>query len=208
MPGLLITTSQAAGRSRPPRIGGQTSRPSESLARGAGVSSTRTGSMPMDCRRRRLAVPSTPSPQMPTDALVSADQEIRGRIAIRNVVGSDGRQRSRSPPEQIAARSWRRWPSDNDSSSGEPCAIGTGCRRTERGPALAHVAHALEGLVVGVEPQQRRRSGSPGRDFPEVRARRRSRCSSAAVMNGARMRSMKQHLSQVPHQWPRRVGRS
>src|ERR1039458_5664534 len=100
MPGLLITTSQASRAANPPAPVVSTSVPLDTsvplagppAGEEAGWSSTSTGSMPIDCRRRRLAVPSTPSPQMPTVALVSADQEIRGRIALRYVVVAEGRE--------------------------------------------------------------------------------------------------------------------
>src|SRR5271156_1628013 len=109
--------------------------------------------MPIDCRRRRLAAPSTPSPQMPTDALVSADQEIRGRIALRYVVVPAG-------PEEVDHLGGGRQSGLVVEAVGQrlqyrgALTIGTDCRTEERGAALARVAHALEGLVIGVESQQ------------------------------------------------------
>src|SRR5476649_516764 len=93
MPGLLMTTSQRSRVVNPPAPVANTALLPP--AAGPGRSSTSTGSIPIDCRRRRLAAPSTPSPQMPTDALVSADQEIRGRIALRYVVVPEGREELR-----------------------------------------------------------------------------------------------------------------
>ena len=88
MPGLLMTTSQANKRLQSALVRGQDLEVTE-RGRG-GLSSTRTGTSPIDSRRRRLAVPSTPRPQRPTDALMSADQEISGGIAIGDAMGSDG----------------------------------------------------------------------------------------------------------------------
>src|ERR1700722_10583907 len=86
MPGLLTTTSQRCSAVRPPPPVARISAPSSAGV--AGASSTSTGSRPIDRSRRMLACPSTPSPQTPTDASASADQEIGRRIAVRNVIGA------------------------------------------------------------------------------------------------------------------------
>ena len=86
MPGLLTTTSQRCSAASPPSPVARISAPSSAGA--AGSSSTSTGSRPMDRSRRMLACPSTPSPQTPTDASASADQEIGRRIAVRNAMGA------------------------------------------------------------------------------------------------------------------------
>src|ERR1700722_900754 len=86
MPGLFTTTSQERRASIPPAPVARISRPSSDAAPGA--SSTSTGSRPMDRSRRMLACPSTPSPQTPTDASASADQEIGWRITIRDAMGA------------------------------------------------------------------------------------------------------------------------
>src|SRR6202044_3122427 len=92
MPGLLITTSQRRSAANPPRAVARTSSPS--IAGAVGASSTRIAPRPMARSRRTLACPSTPSPQTPTDASASADQEIGRRIAIRDAVGAARLQES------------------------------------------------------------------------------------------------------------------
>src|ERR1700722_11855266 len=150
MPGLLITTSQASRAANPPSPVVRISvSPDDSVA---GWSSTSTGSMPIDCRRCRLAVPSTPSPQMPTLALVSADQEVRGRIALRYVVVTEGREemghgvirQSGLVEEAIGQRLQHR----------RVFAIGCGRRVLEFSAALAGVTPAPERLVVAIDPKQ------------------------------------------------------
>src|SRR4051794_16700670 len=74
MPGDLMTTSQAASRSRPPSTVATTSAV-------AGLSSTRTaGATPSVASLRKLAWPSTPRPQTPTRRPARSDQEIVGGI--------------------------------------------------------------------------------------------------------------------------------
>src|ERR1700722_4545443 len=160
MPGLLMTTSQASRAANPPAAVARTSLPPDDWARlagpsaggEAGWSSTSAGSMPIDWRRCRLAVPSTPSPQMPTLALVSADQEVRGRIALRYVVLAEGREemghrvirQSGLVAEAFGQRLQHR----------RVFAIGCGRRVLEFSAALAGVTPAPERLVVAIDPKQ------------------------------------------------------
>src|ERR1700733_2408040 len=84
MPGALTTTSQCSRAARPLSAVAKTGRPSTSC--GGGGSSTSTGSTPIMSSRARLAVPSTPRPQTPTRAPRRSDQQIFGRITVRDEV--------------------------------------------------------------------------------------------------------------------------
>src|SRR5450432_474019 len=92
MPGDLTTTSQWVRAASPLSEVANTGSPPTSP--GGGRSSTSTGSTPMVRRRARFAAPSTPRPQTPTRAPRRSDQEILGRIAVRDEVVADG-------PEQL-----------------------------------------------------------------------------------------------------------
>ena len=164
-----------------------------------GMSSTRTGSRPMDRSRRMLACPSTPSPQTPTAASASADQEIGWRIALRNAMGaawlqqgggvrwaSSGPARRRAAPGAASpARSARRAASSEAArhSSVSPT-HSNGFTPVPR-PSSARKRSSLAGFCSGSSPAK-------------------TASSAARSMNGARTRSMKQHLSQRPHQWSSR----
>src|SRR6516164_10843227 len=87
MPGLLTTTSQAARASSPPPPVARTGRPPGPSA--GGLSSTSTGSAPSAASLRRLASPSTPRPHTPVRTPRRSDQEIVGRIRIRDPVLTD-----------------------------------------------------------------------------------------------------------------------
>src|SRR5262245_5615063 len=87
MPGLLTTTSQAARASSPPPPVARTGRPPVPPA--GGLSSTSTGSAPSASSLRRFACPSTPRPHTPARAPRRSDQEIVGRIRIRDPVLAD-----------------------------------------------------------------------------------------------------------------------
>src|ERR1700735_4256432 len=139
MPGLFTTTSQRSSASSPPDPVANTSSPSRSGVPGA--SSTRTASRPIDRSRRTLACPSTPSPQTPTEASASADQEIGRRIAIRNAVGPARREQRRGVGGHGVGQS--------GAQTGQQLGAGAGLtlgRQQRGGPALVHVPHALEGL--------------------------------------------------------------
>src|ERR1700734_1781082 len=139
MPGLLITTSQRRSAANPPRAVARTSSPS--IAGAVGASSTRIAPRPMARRRRMLACPSTPSPQTPTDASASADQEIGWRIALRNAVGALRREEGGGVdgggPAQLGTQPRQ------EVVIGAVLAL---CRQHGRGPAFLHVADALERL--------------------------------------------------------------
>ncbi len=168
----------------------------------AGLSSTRTGTRPIDSRRRRLALPSTPRPHRPTDALVSADQEIRGGIAIGDAMGSDGRKearllRERPGPARRRVAAYKDWSREFPWRSDLAAARRTAARHSPTSPTHSN------GRTSGASPSNvTKRSSScafsKGSRPPKMLLR------SAASMKGARIRSMKQHLSQVPHHWPRR----
>src|SRR4051794_17907001 len=136
MPGDLMTTSQAASRSRPPSTVATTSPV-------AGLSSTRTaGWTPSVASLRRLADPSTPRPQTPTRRPARSDQEIVGGIRPLDEVlpepahqgtglrhGAGGQDLLAEGRQQRVAR-----------------AVGPLAGQQHRRPALPLVADALEGL--------------------------------------------------------------
>src|SRR5580658_7455020 len=147
MPGLLITTSQRVSASSPPAPVARTSIPSSAGATGA--SSTSTALRPMDCNRRTLACPSTPSPQTPTDASASADQEIGRRITIRYSMGTPRLQQGggvggRGVP-QLGAQP------RHDLGVG---AVRSSCRQHDGGPTFVGVPDTLEGLDARAQAQQ------------------------------------------------------
>src|ERR1700722_3537744 len=164
MPGLLITTSQRINASSPPAPVARTSTPSSAGATGA--SSTSTASRPMECNRRTLACPSTPSPQTPTDASASADQEIGRRIAIRNSMRAPRLQQGggvggREVPEfggqarrefgAGAVRSLRRQHEGGPALVGVPDTLERldAHAQAQQGPEALLVAPVLQGLVAG-----------------------------------------------------------
>src|ERR1700735_5180152 len=93
MPGALTNTSQGSRAARPLSAVAKTGRPSTS--RPGGRSSTSTGSTPIISSRATLAVPSMPRPQTPTRAPRRSDQQIFGRIAVRDEVLADRQQQLR-----------------------------------------------------------------------------------------------------------------
>ena len=132
--------------SEPPASVASTSSP-PSVAAGGFDRPPAPGSMPIDRRRCRLAVPSTPSPQMPTDALVSADQEIRGRIAVGYVVGSERREElGRHRVIRHRARGRRRSPATR-SAPASPSRSGLAAAAMSAARHSFRVAHALEGFA-------------------------------------------------------------
>src|SRR5690349_6816278 len=87
MPGDLTITSQRASAASPPPPVASTGCPATRAA--GGRSSTSTGVTPSVASLPRLARPSTPRPHTPTDRPRSSDQEIVGRISIRDEVRAE-----------------------------------------------------------------------------------------------------------------------
>src|SRR3984957_13869035 len=147
MPGLFTTTSQERRASIPPAPVARISRPSSDAAPGA--SSTSTGSRPMDRSRRMLACPSTPSPQTPTDASASADQEIGWRITIRDVMGA-ARLQQRAGIGRCGVAQF------GPQSGQELCSGAVLAPRgeDEGAPAFVDVPHAFERLGADAQAQQ------------------------------------------------------
>ena len=206
MPGDLTTTSQCLSAARPLSAVANTWRPSTSP--GGGRSSTSTGSTPSVRSRARLAAPSTPRPQTPTRAPRRSDQQILGRIAVRDEVIA---HRAAAAWRRRAGRAVRRprrpvpGAAPVPARSGRCAASSTAARHSPTSPTHSH------GLLSGSVPSSARNfgasdsagSGSASGSRPPKMA-----LSSAAGRNGARIRSMKQHLSQRPHQWSSRVASS
>src|SRR6202050_4359547 len=149
MPGLLSTTSQLVSAASPPAAVATTSRPSR--LGDAGASSTSTGATPRERSRRMLARPSTPSPQTPTDASASADQEIGWRIAIRDQVGA---ARGKDGRRIDAAGGGRLGFAAEPLQQRRAGAVGPLRGQAQGGPALVDVAHALEWPGIGGESDQ------------------------------------------------------
>src|SRR5262249_40451721 len=106
MPGDLITTSQAVSAASPPSAVAGTGWPSGPGPDGR--SSTSTGEAPSVASLRRLAVPSTPSPQTPARAPRRSDQQIASLpISPRPSPAPPPRPRGggrRTPPDPAAGR--------------------------------------------------------------------------------------------------------
>ncbi len=83
-------------------------------------------------------------------------------------------------------------------------AVASRRRQGGGGPALADLAHALEGLGVGRRGRRAPRTARPDRRGRAARGPSKISSSSTRGRNGARTRSMKQHLSHSPHQRSRR----
>src|SRR5580704_1853537 len=160
MPGDLITTSQLARAARPSPEVASTARPSTPPA--GGWSSTSTGWRPSEVSAARLARPSTPRPQRPTWPPASpprswpagparrSDQEIVGRIGIRDEVAAEraeqlGRGGQLGQAVQLRGQ-------DLEELGAGPVGPLRGEQR--RGPALADLAHALERLAGGGGAEQ------------------------------------------------------
>src|SRR5580704_1318655 len=114
-----------------------------------GRSSAMTGVAPMASSFRRLAPPSTPRPHTPTVAPARSDQEILGREVIGDVMGIVGREQG----GDLGGAD----PGEGLGQALEQCVVAAvappGGQRGG-GPALAHLAHALEGLGVGRQADQ------------------------------------------------------
>src|ERR1039458_3420153 len=92
MPGVLTTTSQCESASHPPPAVERTARPPTSPCWGRSSAITRLE--PIANSLRRLAPPSTPRPQTPTEAPARSDQQILGREVIGDVVRVMGCEQS------------------------------------------------------------------------------------------------------------------
>src|SRR5580700_5170363 len=133
IPGVFTTTSHRARASQPPEEVASTGMPADSAG---GRSSATTGVAPMASSFRRLAPPSTPRPHTPTVAPARSDQEILGREVIGDVMGIVGREQG------------------GDLGGADP-GEGLGQALEQRVvAAVAHLAHALEGLGVGRQTDQ------------------------------------------------------
>src|SRR5215470_4866508 len=137
MPGVLTTTSHAARASSPPPPVASTGRPPGRSA--GGWSSTSTGSTPSAASLRRFACPSTPRPHTPARAPRRSDQEIVGRIRIRDPVLAD-RAEQGVDGRLVGGRELR----GQLVQEGGARPVGPPGREHGGGPALADLAHALE----------------------------------------------------------------
>ena len=205
MPGDFTTTSQCISAASPLSPVANTGSPDTSP--GGGWSSTRTGSTPRVSSRAILAVPSTPRPQTPTRAPRRSDQQIFGRIAIRDEVLADGREQL-GGGGQVGRSA---------TSAASCCSSVSPARSGRRAASTAATRHSpispthSNGLASGRVPSSARNLGAS--DSAGSRSASGSRppkilLSSAAGRNGARIRSMKQHLSHRPHQWSSRLAGS
>src|SRR6185437_14823515 len=148
MPGDFTTTSQCLSAASPLLAVANTWRPSTSP--GGGRSSTSTGSTPSVRSRARLATPSTPRPQTPTRAPRRSDQQILGRIAVRDEVVADR-------PEQLGGIGQVGQAGELGGKLLQQAGAGAvrPPRREQHGSAaLADLADALPGLGVGQRPGQ------------------------------------------------------
>src|SRR5271166_3487926 len=148
MPGLLTTTSQRCSALRPPAPVARISAPSSAGA--AGASSTSTGSRPIDRSRRMLACPSTPSPQTPTEASASADQEIGRRITVRNAMGAPRLQEGTGVGGRIVAQLGAQ--SHQEIGAG---AVSPPCCEDQGGSAFVGVPDTLERLGAVAQAEER-----------------------------------------------------
>ena len=199
MPGLLMTTSQRASAASPPDPVASTSKPSRLGAGGHVVDQhgrDAQGAQPADAGLALDAqspdADGRVSERGPGDRLAHSDQ------------GSDGCPRSEegrrvgAAAGAVASSSSRsRW------SSVAAGPVGSLRRQTQGGAALVDVADALEGPGLRREPEQGAEPGLVGGVLKRLGAVE-DRAEVGAVMNGLRTRSMKQHLSHVPHQWSSR----
>src|SRR5450755_658603 len=149
MPGDFTTTSQWVRAARPLSEVANTGSPSTSP--GGGRSSTSTGSTPRVRSRARFAAPSTPRPQTPTRAPRSSDQEILGRITVRDEVFADW-------PEQLRGRreiGHPRYLGGKSLQQAGARAVRPSGREQGGGAAFPDLTHALERLAVRQGPEQR-----------------------------------------------------
>src|ERR1700677_960663 len=147
MPGLLTTTSHRCSAARPPSPVARISAPSSDGA--AGTSSTSTGSRPMERSRRMLACPSTPSPQTPTDASASADQEIGRRIAVRNAMGTPRLQEGGGVGGRVVAQIGAQPHHEIGAGAVSPL-----CREDQGGSAFVGVPDTLERLGAVTDTEE------------------------------------------------------
>ena len=172
----------------------------------AGRSSTRTGSTPRDCSLRRLAWPSRPRPQTPTRAPGRSDQESFGRgLGHRYLAGMKFSPTGRSMAAASASAGASGQPA---TSAARSCSSRSPARSSRRAASRTAARHSLTSPTHsnGLAPAPSRArnlpasSGSASGSAVWVKIL----LSASAGRNGARIRSMKQHLSHCPHQWSRR----
>src|SRR5262249_8234417 len=148
MPGVLITTSQAVSAASPPSPVASTGRPPGPSV--GGWSSTSTGSARGVAGLRRLACPSPPGPHPPAWTPFRSDQQIIGRIGIRDpVVAGRGEPR---PDGGLVGRGELGGQRLQERGTRPVRPPG---RQHRRRPALADLAHALERLARRRGPEQR-----------------------------------------------------
>src|SRR5215470_17783909 len=170
MPGVLITTSQVVSAASPPSPVASTGRPPGPSA--GGWSSTSTGPVPSVASLRRLACPSTPRPHTPAWTPFRSDQQIIGRIGIRDPVLADRAEQGFDGG--LVGRGELRGQRLQERGARPVRPPG---REDRRRPALADLAHALERLARRRGPEQRpeaagergvvERLGAP-EDLPQV----------------------------------------
>ena len=148
--------------------------------------------------------PPTPRPHTPTEAPARSDQLILGREVIGDVGGAGAGRAARPTSAGPTRREPAARPLQDSRSAGGPpgSAASAGARPGTRRPRPR--TRRAWGRARG---RRGPRSGRPDSGRPSGSRPPKIVSSSTRARNGARTRSMKQHLSHSPHQRSSRRGR-